>query len=139
MAEFLMNLGLDGLAPRLSGLADRLSDLSPALDRAGEIMHASIMDNFASQGRPQGWEKLKPETVERKGRDTILLETGRLMGSISCRTSVDSLRITAGVPYAQPLQYGAGLAGLPARPFLIFQGGDITTIVSLIGSYITTG
>ena len=139
MAEFLMNLGLDGLAPGLSGLSDRLSDLSPALDRAGEIMHASIMDNFASQGRPQGWEKLKPETVERKGHDKILFETGRLMGSISCRASADSLKITADVQYAQPLQYGAGLAGLPSRPFLIFQDGDIARIVSLIESYIATG
>lgn len=139
MAEFLMKLGLDGIAPGLSGLSGRLSDLSPALVRAGEIMHASIMDNFASQGRPQGWEKLKPETVERKGHGTILFETGRLMGSVSCRASVDSLRITADVPYALPLQYGAGSTGLSARPFLMFQNGDITTLVSLIESYIATG
>jgi phage gpG-like protein len=102
-------------------------------------MHASIMDNVASQGRPQSWEKLKPETVERKGHDRILFETGRLMGSISCRASADSLRITADVPYAQPLQFGTGSTGLPARPFLIFQDGDINTIVSLIESYITSG
>ena len=139
MAEFLINLGLDGLAPGLSGLADRLSDLSPALDRAGEVMHVSIMDNFASQGRPQGWEVLKPDTVKRKGHDTILFESGRLMGSISCRASVDSLRITADVPYAQPIQNGGGSIGLPARPFLIFQDGDITKIVSFIESYIATG
>ncbi len=139
MAEFLMNLGLDGLAPGLSGLADRLSNLSPALDRAGEVMHTSIMTNFASQGRPQAWEILKPETVERKGHDRILFETGRLMGSILCRASEDSLRITADVPYAQPLQHGTGSAGMPARPFLIFQDGDLNTITSLIETYIVTG
>ena len=139
MAEFLMNLGLDGLAPGLSGLSDRLSDLSPALNRAGEAMHASVMDNFASQGRPQGWEILKPETVKRKGHDRILFETGQLMDSISCRASTDSLRITADVPYALPLQYGTASAGLPARPFLIFQDGDITMLVSMIESYIATG
>jgi len=139
MAEFLINLGLDGLAPGLSGLADRLSDLSPALDRAGEVMHVSIMDNFASQGRPQSWVTLKSETVERKGHDRILFETGRLIDSISSIASADSLRITADVPYARPLQGGAGSAGLPARPFLIFQDGDINTIASLIESYIATG
>ena len=139
MAEFFMNLGLDGLAPGLSGLAGRLSDLSPALNRAGEIMHGSIAENFASQGRPERWDPLKPETVKRKGHDTILLETGRLIGSISCMASADSLRISADVPYAQPIQNGTGPAGFPARPFLVFQDGDITTIVSLIESYITTG
>jgi len=139
MAEFLMNLGLDGLAPGLSGLADRLSDFSPALDRVGEVMRTSIMTNFASQGRPESWEPLKPETVERKGHDRILFETGRLMSSISCKAATDNLRITAEVPYAQPLQYGTGSAGLPARMFLLFQDKDIHTIASLIETYIVTG
>lgn len=139
MAELVMNFAIDGLAPGLSGLADRLSDLSPALSRAGELMKVSVTENFAAQGRPQRWEALKPETVERKGHDTVLSETGRLMDSISCRASVDRLSITAGVPYAQLLQYGTGSTGLPARPFLIFQDADIQAIGSVVESYIAHG
>lgn len=139
MAELVMNFAIDGLAPGLSGLANRLSDLSPALSRAGELVKVSVTENFAAQGRPQRWETLKPETVEKKGHDTVLNETGRLMGSISCRASVDSLSITSDAPYAKMLQYGTGLAGLPARPFLILQDADIQTIGSLVESYIVHG
>jgi len=139
MAEFLVNLGLDGLAPDLSVLEGRLSDLSPALNRAGEIMHASVMENFASQGRPERWGALKPDTVKRKKNDRILFGTGKLMKSITCGASKDSLVITAEVPYAQPLQLGTGSEWLHSRPFLMFQNQDVSSIASLIETYITTG
>ncbi len=137
MPEYLINLGLDGLAPGLSGLAERLSDLSPALMRAGELVYASVMDNFASQGRPKRWDPLKPETVRRKGHGMILIDTGRLIGSITWKISRDSVTVTATVPYADQQQDGSLFSGLPARPFLIIQGEDISKVVSLFESYIT--
>jgi len=36
-----------------------------------------------SKGSPHGWKPLKPETVQAKGSDKILIDTGELVGAIT--------------------------------------------------------
>jgi len=116
------------LTDELSVLSARLADLSPALDRAGALMHESVMDNFAAQGRPEAW-------TPKKTHGPILFETGRLMSSIVFSANANSLTVTAPVPYARVQQEGT--PRIPARPFLLIQQADVAAIVKVVGGYLS--
>jgi phage gpG-like protein len=133
MGELTVGIGLqdDGLS-QLGGLLWRLGDLSPALTRVGEQVVASVRENFAAQGRPEPWRPLSPETVRRKGNGTILVDTGRLISSISFETGRDYSRVTAGAPYA-------GFVQEAGRRFMLLQDEDIPAVTGLIESYLTNG
>lgn len=131
MGELTLRLSLQGNG--LSGLETllaRLDDLSPALITAGELMVSSVMQNFALQGRPQPWRPLSPGTIRKKGNDTILVDTGRLIGSISYVAGRDYASVTAGAPYA-------GFVQEAGRTFLLFQDEDIPAVKGLIEDYLT--
>jgi phage gpG-like protein len=139
MAVLSAKAGLDGssLDSVLDELSWRLSDLSPALERAGSYMLGSVLANFSAQGRPESWQPVAPETAKRKGHSLILYDTGRLMSSIFYSVWPDTLAVSAPVPYARPQQEGGGY--LPARPFLLFQDGDVDTVKRIIEAYLSGG
>lgn len=133
MGELTVGLGLqDDRLSALDALLARLGDLSPALRGAGELVVASVRENFAAQGRPVPWPPLSPETVKRKGSDTILFDTGRLISSISYAAAGTQTSITAGAPYAEFVQEAG-------RPFMLLQDEDIQALTGLIEGYLIDG
>ena len=122
------------------------------LKRAGVYMHASIDKNFRSQGRPKRWKKLSAKTLRSRRRGSgsgspkILMDTGRLRGSVTTRTSSDAvykltdkqLVLGTNVEYARLHQHGHRKKRVPKRPFLGFQKEDITFIEKIFEDYVAT-
>lgn len=96
---------------------------SDALDEAGREMVDRIEQSFDrgrdALGRP--WTPLSPETIRRKGNDTILVDSGDLRDSFEYAVDDDALRLSVGtnVEYAVYHEFGVPSRGLPARPILL--------------------
>lgn len=130
-------------------VAAGVSDLTPFFDAVEMYMIDSLTQNFEAGGRPQAWQPLSDVTVELKGSDAILQDLGDLKQSVNAgNTERDalSLKIWAGDEKAafhqfideDPLkQFGMVNAnGMPMRPFMLFQAGDLVEIESILIKYI---
>lgn len=101
-------------------LVQSTSNLSPVMAAIAEAVATDASDSFQEQRSPFGlpWEPLKPETLARR-RGTgaqILLDTGRLRGSIHSTHGNDFAEVSANAIYAATHQFGRG--AIPARPFM---------------------
>lgn len=100
----------------MAEIVERGEDLRPYLKRAGLLMMRSFDQNFRSQGRPQRWRKLAPNTIagRRKGSSRILQDSGRLRMSTMSKTAPgniyrmtpNSLRMGSRMTIAAYHQYG---------------------------------
>jgi len=125
----------------LTRLVQKLSDLSEPLEVFGHSMMDSVILNFACQGRPKRWKPLAASTIRRKGSETALIDTGRMISSIGVAGGPDRVMLRAGVPYAAVQHYGghAGRFGsplIPARPFLVFQDEDVAGLKRMLSDYL---
>jgi phage gpG-like protein len=66
------------------------------------------------------WTELQDATIERKGDNRILLETGNLRDSIDFTVNRAAKKVDIGtdVEYGAVHEYGAPLKNIPPRPFL---------------------
>lgn len=125
----------------------KAGDLRPAFREMGEILHGSVMRNFAAGGRPQRWRPNTPATIERKARKSRgrrrrraiagnkpLLDTGRLRASITYRATRDFAEVGTNVVYGPTHQFGRGI--IPARPFLAIQKEDEARMTRALERYL---
>ena len=88
-----------------------------------EYLRETVRQYYLSQGGPGGpWPPLAASTVAKKGHATILLESGRLIASLTGRTADSildvarlSMRYGTQVPYAKYHEAGEGV---PERAFM---------------------
>jgi phage virion morphogenesis protein len=133
----------------LEKVAQGVADLSPFFDAVEMHMIDSLTQNFEVGGRPKRWAPLSPVTVEMKGSSAILQDIGDLKRSVNAQnTQRDklSLQIWAGDEKAtfhqftdmNPMaQWGVtNERGMPMRPFMLFQEGDITEIEKILVRYV---
>lgn len=146
MGALRLNMSLSGgsMDAALAALAARLDELSGPLDAFGKTMMDSVRRNFDEQGRPDGWEPLAASTARRKGNGAILVDTGRLRGSIGFRAGHDRLTLYSALPYASVHQRGGaagrgGSAVIPARPYLVFQEDDIARLRDILLRHLLSG
>lgn len=98
----------------------------PILVEQSRIAHAGY---FATSTDPAGtaWAPLAPSTIERKGHDTILVDTGKLRASLTASSAGgDAIRETfdngnqAGITFGTSVEYAgyhmSGASRMPARP-----------------------
>lgn len=89
-----------------------------ALEQAGQILEDAVK---AKIGEYQpGWPPLSPSTIERKGQDTPLLETGELRESIH-HIVIDTPNggdVYVGSDNDKALWHELGTRHIPPRPFL---------------------
>ncbi len=132
--------GFDKITVDLGKISERSSDLSPALKQGRLVMLASVNKNFAQSGRP-AWAPLRPATLKQKKRlgysSAPLIRNGQLKRSIAGKVTRNSLRIGTAVPYAKFHQLGT--SKMKARPFLVFQNGDVEAINQLVLNFIFKG
>lgn len=118
--EFLQNIGRATTSPRLRGALQSWTDR--AKQSLGELMRREVSPDGTS------YAPLSPITVERKGHNQILFETGELRESVEGSGSghIETVSETGvrlgtshekqGSPVAMKLHYGDG--NIPARPFV---------------------
>lgn len=124
----------------LNGMLARAEDLTPAMDRIGAALVTSVIHRFESGMGPDGlpW---KPSERAVRERGKTLVDSGRLMASITHVPGRDYVDVGTNVVYAAIHQLG-GQAGrghavtLPARPFLGIDEGDRADILAILGDYI---
>jgi len=130
-------------AGMLAGMRHRFSSLEPAMRLVGQMVLESIDDTFAAEGRPSDWEALADRTLARKKPGLRILEgeSGRLREGIHIEAVGKNYVDVApdDLPYAR-IQHLGGEAGrgatIPARPYLVLQGGDAGRIEEIITDYI---
>jgi len=140
--------GLSRLLGHLKRLADDARDAERPLKAAGEVIRRSVEKNFRAQGRPRKWEKLASSTLgkRRRGRGRggpqILVDTARLKNSIGYRLVTEGVEVGTNVRYAMRQHFGypggagRGHSKTPARPFLMVQSEDISTIAAIFRRHI---
>ncbi len=96
----------------LKGLADRLSKPQPPLRECGLVLLRSISKTFKAGGRPVRW---KPSARALATGGKTLIDTARLMRSITMGVTGKTLRVGTNVKYAAIHQLGGRV---PARTVL---------------------
>lgn len=148
MAEGIQ--GLQNLLKRVAELATDVTHVDRALEAAGEIAIASVIQNFQAEGRPEKWKALSPKTLagrrrgKGKGGPKILTDSGRLRNSFSKRlVSGTGIEIGTNVKYAKRQNFGypggagRGHSKTPARPFALLQNSDVDAIGMLFRKHIS--
>jgi hypothetical protein len=74
----------------LDGVAERARDLTPAWDRLLPQLRAHERTLFATRGHGQ-WPANRPGTVRQKGRNTPMVDTGRLLKALTANRATGSL------------------------------------------------
>ncbi|RLI81339.1 hypothetical protein DRP04_06355 [Archaeoglobales archaeon] len=92
---------------------------------AGAFLEGKVKETI-QQGR-QDWPPLKPSTIKRKGSDKPLIDTGKLLNSITHKVEGNIAKVGVFGEYcivAAVMEYGTTRAGrnrnvvIPARPYL---------------------
>jgi phage gpG-like protein len=159
MAGVSLTMDVRHLKEALRRAAAATRNLRPAMRDIGEHMLRSVNRNFDVQGRPQKWAPLAASTLarvalgsssRRKTRRTrftrsgsmraaarrrlsgkkILIDTGRLIRSITYRAMTREVVIGTNVKYAATHQFGRGK--IPARPFLLVHDEDRREAASIL-------
>ncbi len=97
----------------LTQLGERARDLSSPMKLIGEQVLFSVQQNFAEGGRPDRWIPSKRAIVQ--GGQT-LVNTGRLLQSLTYRSSSDQAEVGTNVIYAAIHQFGGIIPGGPIVP-----------------------
>lgn len=146
----------------LRQLSERMRNLKPVMTDIGEIVRTSIERNFAASGRPGKWAPSR--RVKQKGGQTLSL-SGRLRRSFAVKAGSDRVAVGTNVVYAAIHQFGGRTPArtispvnkkalfwpgarhpvksvkhpgsvIPARPFLMVQEEDWTSIRAAINRYL---
>lgn len=119
MAETIVETWAEAEA-EINGLARRAAqpNLMPWLRETMvdlEELHAGY---FGSESDPLGaaWPELKQSTIDRKGHNRILYDTGRLAASLSSKSG-DSIRDIIVEPAGQGLAFGTSVEYAPFHQF----------------------
>jgi len=131
----------------LQDLQSATGDLSPAFREIGKQLVESTKQRFSSGIGPDGqkWEDNSQVTIERKGRNMPLVDSGTLMAEINYQIiGNNTLEIGNPMEYAAMQQFGgtkeefSHLWGdIPARPFLGISSDDETEILNIIEKHLT--
>ena len=106
---------LNGVDRFLEGMAGRLKHLTPALQDAGLRMVSITVDRIKKGVPPPD----APLTVRAKGGDRTLMDTGRLVSSITYRVQGNQLSWGTDVMYAAVHQFGATISAKRAKKLAI--------------------
>lgn len=138
------------LNKRISDLLGDVLELHSVYDEAAQYMKRSTENRILrSKTGPDGerWEALRDVTVNLKGHDTILFESGELSRSIQVSdVSNDGFELMAAAPHASYMQNGIEstrgfIKGkkVPPRPFMGFSEENKSRIAKMIRDYLAHG
>lgn len=147
---------LDEISPVLARMARAAADLTPAMDRIGAEIEASIETRF-KRGEGPGREAWRPSrrVLERGGQ--TLRDSGRLADSIVRRVGPRQVEVGTNVIYAAIHQFGGTIrpkraarlaftapdggavfarqVTIPARPFMGIDADDVSVIAETLTAY----
>jgi len=125
----MINTTVTGTLPEIN------TDFSEAMKEIRELMYKSVMQNFASSGRPSWPARTKsyPWPMLRKS-DAMYNAITRESDLTSATVFVpDSIR------YAVYVHSGVPSRNLPPRPFMMFQDEDYEPILNILAKHLYKG
>lgn len=128
---------------RFRRLSRRIADMTPLMNEIGSMLVASTIDRFERGVDPTGAAWTPSRRAIREGGKT-LIDTGRLMTSVSHDATADAVEIGSNVIYAA-IQQAGGQAGrghaatIPARPYLGLSAEDEREISNIVDDYLAEG
>jgi len=138
----------------LDRIQQRAGNLTPAMKIVGKTIRDSVRENFRAGGRPERWKSSQRAIIE--GKKT-LIDTKRLMNSITYMAHKDRAEVGTNVVYAAIQQFGGTVkarkskylkfkigsrwvqkreVSIPARPFMMIQDEDWREIKETLLDYI---
>lgn len=125
------------LRKKLDEYKVRFRNFRDPMEKIGEILVASIKKNFEVGGRPS-WKPLSPATIMMKGHSTVLVNTGRLRGSIEFKAEREYVEVgsfdTAARIYGEVHQKGTDR--VPKREWRVIQDEDRSMIVAIMHDFV---
>lgn len=136
------------LTAEFNELASNIKSFKVPLDRMiREAMIPSIQKNFQSEGIPP-WKPLAEFTIEKKGFDDILLETGKLekqamliknwtVNGPAGTAQLDNLNASVGYGYYHQTGFTNWVTGkvTAARPWINPQDDDLAKCVEILAEW----
>jgi phage virion morphogenesis protein len=157
MPSLSVRLDADDLARlnrRLSKLLHDTLNLEPVWREAAEYMKMSTQNRILrTKTAPDGerWAALSDVTIELKGHDSQLFQSGEMAGSVDVLdVSNDGFMITTDAPYASYMHKGVSRVKgafkskrpapqIPARPFMGFSDENVRRISKMVRDYLANG
>jgi phage gpG-like protein len=117
----VITVTIEGSLPKIP------TDYTPIMEKVSALMLGSVRRNFGEGGRPVTWMPLK-----KTGEASYLFQSGSLLQSIMPTFGQTFAEVSSHRFYDKFLQFGT--RKMVARPFMLFQSEDVTSITSLFGS-----
>lgn len=138
------------LSKRLADLLHDVLHLEPVMEEAAQYMKRSTENRILrSKTSPDGerWEALREVTIELKGHETLLVDSGELSKSIKIEdVSNTGFMISSDSDHASYMQDGVKRTGgfikgkrVPPRPFMGFSDENKRRISKMIRDYLAHG
>jgi phage virion morphogenesis protein len=139
---------------RLSKLLHGSLNLEPVWQQAAEYMKQSTKNRILrTKTAPDGerWAALSDVTIEMKGHDAPLFQSGEMAGSVDIlEVSNDGFMINTDAPYASYMHNGVQQVKgafrskrpapqIPARPFMGFSDENVRRISKMVRDYLANG
>ncbi len=139
------------LTDRLNRMLHQAESLRPAMEEIGEYMQRSTQNRILRQKRsPSGdpWAELSELTIELKGHDRPLYQSGELAESIEVKNVNDrGVTIKANAPHASYMQGGVRKVKgkykskrpspqIPALPFMGFSEENLKRIAKILREHV---
>ena len=140
MAGVAIRVDAARLRRKLMRAAKHAEHMQQAWSDVGEVLLRSIRRNFADGGRPGKWPPSRRgaagNSKRRKGKrgGKTLIDTGRLLNSITYRATSRFVDVGTNVIYAATHQFGRG--AIPARPFIMINDDDREPINKIMARWI---
>lgn len=101
--KIVSSIDASGEQKTFSQLKKSARVLRPALLDIGDVLEASVDQNFKAEGRPIKWKKLKPATIKarRQSGPQILNKTGELSLSVVSKVKGNTVEIGSPLEYAR--------------------------------------
>jgi len=127
-------MDLAGLARHLERAAVATRPrIAVALEEAGVVVAEAAKEMIGHQ-HPE-WPPLAASTLERKGANTPLLETGEMRESIRAVVDPEGLELAVGSNNAKAVWHELGTEKIPPRPFLSTAAhATLPAVTNIIGN-----
>ena len=131
-----------GVSAALDQLLRAAGDFTPAMASLGEHLLRSHHERWDREIAPDGtpWAPLSPGYAARKAQAhpaAGILEASGMLRRLNYQAGRDSLTLGTNRIYGATHQYGDDERGIPARPYLGFEPGDLREAAEILIDFLS--
>ena len=120
----MINTTVTGTLPEIN------TDFSEAMKEIRELMYKSVMQNFASSGRPSWPARTKPYPWP------MLRKSDTMYNAITRESDLTSATVFVPDSIRYAVYVHSGTRKMPPRPFMMFQDEDYEAILNILAKHL---